>query len=227
SLEESHSLLLERGLIRIPLPWPPVAPDGSPVDLEFDLEVVRDPTGCNTHPVYGIEGEKKEISVYRRPRVAANLRYIATTNFGVSPFIGKNGMPASRDPETGLPVNMNMMADAREPTLRTQAQSAASGHMEFQGRLSKEQLDQIEQFERQLYAAQNYHVRAGNLGEEGGPSGLGVYAMVNGRDGLLGNNISNWIFPVDEIWPNATENPRGVDQEPAEFRESVARGHDV
>src|SRR5499433_372873 len=42
--EESHSLLLERGLIRIALPWPPVTkPD-------FQVEVVRDPTGCNKDP---------------------------------------------------------------------------------------------------------------------------------------------------------------------------------
>src|SRR5438874_689830 len=39
----SHSLLLERGVFRIALPWPPprVRPD-------FRLEVVRDATGCNT-----------------------------------------------------------------------------------------------------------------------------------------------------------------------------------
>jgi len=225
--EASHSLLLERGLIRVFLPWPPLAADGSSLDPEFELEVVRDPTGCNTSDEYGLSSESPTISVYRRPRVAANLRFIATANFGVSPFIGKNGMPAARDPETGLPVNMNMMADAREPTLRTQAQSAANGHLEFQGRLSKEQLDQIETFERQLYAAQNFHTGAGNLGDEGGPSGLGVYAMVKGRDGVLGNNTSSWVFPVDEVWHDATSNPGQVDQATAEFRESVARGHDV
>jgi hypothetical protein len=225
--EASHSLLLERGLFRIFVQWPPVAADGSPIDPEFELEVVRDPTGCNTSEEYGLNSEHPMVSVYRRPRVAANLRFVATANFGVSPFIGKNGMPAARDPETGKPVNMNIMADAREPTLRTQAQSAATGHMGFEGQLSKVQLDQIEQFERQLYAAQNYHDKAGNLGEEGGPSGLGVNAMVNGRDGLLGNNISNWVFPVDKVWHDATANPGNVDQATAEFRESVARGHDV
>ena len=170
----SHSLLLERGLFRIFLPWPPVAADGTTIDPEFALEVVRDPTGCNTSEEYGLNSENPTVSVYRRPRVAANLRFVATANFGVSAFIGKNGMPAARDPETGKPVNMNIMADAREPTLRTQAQSAASGHMGFQGRLSKEQLDRIEAFERQLYVAQNYHNRAGELDEENGPSGLGV-----------------------------------------------------
>src|SRR5579863_10297966 len=36
----SHSLLLERGLFRIPLPWPPRG-----VKPEFRLEVVSDPSG--------------------------------------------------------------------------------------------------------------------------------------------------------------------------------------
>ena len=63
---ESHSLLLERGLFRIALPWPPAN-----VKPEFKLEVVRDPTGCNKNPA--------QISVYRRPRVVGNLKYLATT----------------------------------------------------------------------------------------------------------------------------------------------------
>ena len=40
--EKSHSLLLNRGLIRVFLPVPKNA--------EFTIEVVSDPTGCNTSP---------------------------------------------------------------------------------------------------------------------------------------------------------------------------------
>ena len=50
----SHSLLLDRGLFRIFLPWPPRAADGTPLRPEFTIEVVRDPTGCNTDAVYGL-----------------------------------------------------------------------------------------------------------------------------------------------------------------------------
>ena len=39
----SHSQLLERGLFRIALPWPPQRPDGTRIDPEFTIEVVRDP----------------------------------------------------------------------------------------------------------------------------------------------------------------------------------------
>ena len=63
----SHSLLLKRGLFRIPLPWPPRRADGTPVEPEFTIEVVRDPTGCNTHPEYGLTSSSPTVSVYRRP----------------------------------------------------------------------------------------------------------------------------------------------------------------
>jgi hypothetical protein len=42
--ESSHSLLLKRGLFRIPLSWPPRNADGSPKPIELTIEVVRDPT---------------------------------------------------------------------------------------------------------------------------------------------------------------------------------------
>ena len=47
--QKSHSLLLNRGLFRIFLPWPPKGRDGRPMTPEFTLEVIRDPTGCNTN----------------------------------------------------------------------------------------------------------------------------------------------------------------------------------
>ena len=224
---ESHSLLLERGLFRIALPWPPVDGEGRAVEPEFTLEVVRDPTGCNTHPVWGVDGERHEVSVYRRPRPAANLRYIASSAFGVSPFIGKTGMLSAVDPETGLPVNMNMMADAREPTLKLQAQSAARVHLEVAAPLSPEQLARIEAFERQLYAAQAFSSGAGALDEAGGPSGLGPRAMASGSDGVLGNNTTRFVIPMEDKWADLPEGGDAAERERNAFRESVQRGHDV
>jgi hypothetical protein len=223
----SHSLLLERGLFRIPLPWPPVDASGAPITPDFTLEVVRDPTGCNTHPVYGIDGERGEVSVYRRPRPAANLRYVASSRFGVTPFIGKTGMLAAVDPETGRPVNMNMMADAREPTLKTQAESAAHGHLETRVNFSPQQLEQIQSFELQLYAAQAFSHGAGALNEPGGPVGLGAEAMANGADGVLGNNTTRFVIPLEEKWSDLPDDGTAAERERNAFRESVARGHDV
>ena len=89
-------------------------------------------------------------------------------------FIGKNGLPASRDPETGQPSAMNLLSDARQPTLGTQAVEAAVTHLQFDGKLDDERLGRIVDFERQIYVAQSRHATAGDLMEPNGPPGLGV-----------------------------------------------------
>ena len=122
----SHSLLLERGLIRIPLAWPP-----KNIEPDFKLEVLQDPTGC------AMKGG--EISVYRRPRQTANLRYIRQ---------GKNA---------------RIMSDAREQTLESQAISAALGHLEMRSHPTAEQIDTIVAFETQVYAAQSMHRLGGRF----------------------------------------------------------------
>jgi hypothetical protein len=223
----SHSLLLGRGLFRIALPWPPVDDRGRTVVPDFTLEVVRDPTGCNTHPVHGVAGERGEVSVYRRPRPAANLRYVASSKFGVTPFIGKTVMLAAIDPATGRPVNMNMMADARVSTLRTQAQSAAHSHLQVQAPLSAAQLAQIEEFELQLHAAQSFSSQGGALNEAGGPSGLGPQAMAAGSDGVLGNNTTRFVIPMEDKWADLPAGGSAEEQARNAFRASVQRGHDV
>ncbi len=172
-------------------------------------------------------GDRHEVSVYRRPRPAANLRYVASSRFGVTPFIGKTGALAAVDPETGKPVNMNMMADAREATLKTQAQSAAHGHLETARAFSPHELDAIRDFELQLYAAQAYSNGAGALNEPGGPSGLGPQAMAQGSDGVLGNNTTRFVIPMENKWADLPEGRDAAERERNAFRESVQRGHDV
>src|SRR3974390_2375031 len=140
--EESHSLLLERGLFRIALPWPPVTASGQPVKPDFRIEVVRNPTGCNQ--------TSATISVYRRPRVAANLKYSA------------------------LPTGVALMADGREPTLQSQTITAALIHEQASAAPTAAQLKQIEDFERQLFMAQHSDNFGGLLGEPGGPPLLGA-----------------------------------------------------
>src|SRR5690606_34893675 len=164
----SHSLLLERGLFRIPLPWPPRAADGTPIEPEFTIEVVRDPGGCNLDPVYGLASANPAIAGYGRPRPVANLKHAAHPTFGESPFVGKTGEPAMRDPQTGRPLNMNMMADARLATLRSQAVEAGLTHLQMVERLSEDQLERIEAFERQIYVAQVLRHGAGSLVEPDG-----------------------------------------------------------
>ncbi|MEO8307996.1 MAG: hypothetical protein ABI616_08140 [Pseudomonadota bacterium] len=225
--EASHSLLLQRGLVRIALPWPPRDADGKAIDPEFTIEVVRDPTGCNTNAVYGLTSPQPRISVYRRPRPLANTKFTTHENFGVLPFIGKNGLPASRDPDTGRPSVMNLMADARFPSLRVQAQDAAATHLQKSTPLTRAQLDAIFDFESRVYVAQASDARAGSLVEPDGPSGLGPQALEKGEAGVLGNNTTRWVIPMENKWKTL---PRGTDvAENARnaARESIQRGHDV
>jgi hypothetical protein len=223
----SHSLLLKRGLIRIPLPWPPRRADGTRVEPEFTIEVIRDSTGCNTHPEYGLTSSSPTVSVYRRPRPVANLKYVVADDFGVGPFIAKNGQPAARDPQSGKPLQMNMMADARETTLTGQAVSAAIGHLQTTSAPSAAQVQQIVAFERQVYAAQSRHREAGDLTEPGGPPALGPAALAAGRAAVLGNNTTNFVFPMGEVWKALPRSSNGDVDARNRSRESVARGHDV
>jgi len=220
----SHSILLKRGLFRIFLPWPPKAADGSPIDPEFTIEVVRDPGGCNTDPEYGLNSPNPMISIYRRPRVAANLEYVVQQRFGVSPFVGKTGEPAARDPETGRPLNQNMMADARQATLRTQAVEAGVTHLQMLEKLTDAQLQQIEAFERQIYAAQVERTGAGSLVEEGGAKAFGPRNLLAGDKGVLGNNITRWVFPMGDVWKAPAQ---GSTPEQIAMRESIRRGQEI
>jgi cytochrome c peroxidase len=151
----SHSLLLERGLFRIPLQWPPRG-----VTPEFRLEVVSDPAGCN---------KPGTVSVYRRPRVAANLKYIGT-----------------------------LMADGREATLESQAISAAFGHEQATAHPTVDQLRQIVAFEKQLFVAQITDIRAGLLEEGGGPALLGPENVATGKPLNARISFTSWKNPEDE-----------------------------
>jgi hypothetical protein len=203
--QSSHSLLLKRGLFRIALPWPPRSPDGTAIEPEFRIEVVHDPTGCNVSPVYGLKSAKPAVSVFRRPRVAANLKYLVSAAGSI------------------------LMADGRFPSLEVQAADAALVH-EQAARPSPEQLRRIVEFELQLYTAQASDIRGGLLGEKGGPPALGLEHVASGQAGVLGGAVPGVVSNTSEIpdfsgWrkpPGAAD--LGLQRE---FRASVARGSEV
>ena len=208
--EKSHSLLLNRGLFRIPLAWPPRNADGSPKPVEFSIEVVRDPGGCNLSSRYGLKSANPTVSVYRRPRPAANLKYVTS---GAQAIVLKTGMLADRDPDTANPVGMNLMSDAREPSLKTQAKSAVMGHEEAHESPSRKELDGIVEFESQIYMAQVEHIFAGPVADPKGPFGLGPLALRDRRAGVLGDNDFDPVFGLFDAW-------KGDDY----YRASIARG---
>jgi hypothetical protein len=191
--EESHSLLLEHGLFRIALPWPPVAVSGQPFKPDFRIEVVRDSTGCNKNPA--------SLSVYRRPRVAANLHYIAP------------------------PTGDTLMADGRERTLQSQATAAALTHEQASAAPTRAQLQQIEDFERQLFMAQQWNVLGGLLAEPGGPPLLGANNLASGVAGTGAVPPAGNLAALFDPWRDPTAANLAIRQRA--FRESVLRGVDL
>ena len=217
----SHSLLLDRGLFRIFLPWPPRSRSGGVITPEFTIEVVRDPTGCNTDPVLGLQSPQPTISVFRRPRVVGNLKYVTQADRIAMPFEVKSGEPLDTDPDTGARVSMNLMADSREATLKTQAVSAAQGHLQVQGAVSPERLRRIVDFESQLYVAQSFDRKAGELAAPGSPPGLGPAAMQREAPGVLRNGATQSLMMDFSAWLPGSG---GKSDEQSAFRASVARG---
>jgi cytochrome c peroxidase len=207
--ESSHSLLLNRGLFRVGLAWPP---EKNPAP-EFTIDIVRDPTGVNRDPAWGLNSARPTVSVFRRPRPVANLKYVLAPDNGL--FNVKLGVLLEKDPVTGKPVSMNMMADARAATLAIQAEGAYHDHQQGKGPLRPDQLNPIVAFESQVYAAQIYDSGAKNLIEPGGPGALGPLNLFRETAGVL-NSPAKPVFLSFDPWK--TEN---------EFRQSVARGNDI
>lgn len=229
--KSSHSLLLTRGLFRVSLPWPPAkGADGLPIEPEFTIEVVRDPTGCNTDPVYGLKSAHPHISVYRRPRIVANLKYVARDAGGEvygppGPFNAKGlGMVMDRDPETGRFMSMNIMSDARTPTLKIQAQEAARDHLQVKAPLTGAQLDAIVSFESQVYAAQGVDAVGDDFSAPQMPPALGARALLESRSGVLGDNFGTPVFKSFDVWAAKRSEAAQARQK---FRDSVMRGYAV
>ncbi len=223
--EGSHSLLLERGLFRISLPWPPKDANGKPLKPEFTLEVVRDPTGCNTHYQYGLRAKQPMVSVYRRPRPVANLKYL-TASAGSGLFNAKTGLPTSVDPETGLPAAMNLLSDARHPTLKAQALDAGRVHLQMPAPFSSRQLEQLVNFELHVYSAQRKDRIGGELA--GGSAALTPEALWHGKAGIFGDTFRTPVFGSFDAWRDAGKSGTAQDDATQRaFRASVARGNDV
>lgn len=199
----SHSLLLNRGLIRVFLPWPPRDANGRLLSPDFTLEVVRDPTGCNTHPRYGLGAPSPTVSVYRRPRPAANL---------------------------ALAQRAGLMADGRAASLEAQAADAASGHMEAPVPLAPAQIDAIVTFESQVYVAQVFDGRAGRLVSDT-PTAFGPRALEIAAQDALGAGKGRAredgdVFPLDAAWRAGTATDAATATVKA-ARASIGRGHDL
>lgn len=216
----SHSLLLDRGLFRVQRPWPPKDWSGKPVKPDFTLEVVRDPTGCNSGPKYGPKAGN--LSVYRRPRPVANLKYLVAMGFAYDP---KAGLPLAVDPATGKPVSGNLMADDRVPSLRAQMLDASAVHLQMVGRMSEADQARVESFILGVYTAQQ-ESRTGGALDAGGAQG-GPRTLAESKPGQLGS-IGKAVWSEYAPWEDMSDAERAsLSPDQLAWRESVARGAKV
>lgn len=216
----SHSLLLDKGLFRIARPWPPRDFNGRPVQPDFTIEVVRDPTGCNLSSRWGLHSASPAVSVFRRPRPVANFKYILATGFEMDP---KAGLPLPIDPETGKLSSHNLMADGRALSLQAQMREAGQSHLQMTRAFGPKEIARIVDFEQRIYAAQQADADGGDLdaaGAGGGPATL--LASEPGRLGSQGVAVWSEFQP----WEQPKDNPGTTAAERA-FRASVARGAKV
>lgn len=219
----SHSMLLKRGLFRIALPWPPKRRDGTVVTPEFGIEVVSDPAGCNLDPKYGLHSAQPRVSVYRRPRVAANLLLIDQDPWRLA-YNFKTGKSFEADLETGKLVSMNLMSDARALTLKDQAMQALRDHMEV-AHPNPATAAALADFERGIYMAQSVDRTGGSLNGPDAPEAIGPTRLPMARPLGNGDKLATPVFRSLAAW-RAPPGKRKLTRQEA-FRASAARGYDV
>ena len=155
AFKAAHSLLLQRGLFRVFESLPPGA--------QFTVTAAgHDPNGCNTVPPFNedsINGQTVQmVSVYRRPRISANLNFVTTV---ISP-----------------PGSVGIMWDTREDTLAHQAVDATHGHAQGTVPPTAAQAAAMVQFESRIYTAQSRDRYALGLNAGGAKGGAVIFAAV-------------------------------------------------
>ena len=209
---EAHSLLLDRGLIRIGI--------NMPVKPQFTIAVVHDPYGCaiTNDPKTGLP----VVSVYRRPLPTSSLRYLSAVMFD-----GR---------ETLMPLNnAATMQNNMNFDLTDQATSAVLIHAQGVAP-TVAQLSEIVQFELGLSTAQIHDDRAGSLyahGAEGGPQALSAQDYYPGSNDALGGDptgekFNSSAFSLYTAWENIGAHGYGDgdnnDREKNKAREEIAAG---
>jgi hypothetical protein len=238
----SHSLLLDKGLFRISMPWPPKDKQGHALATEFDIKVVSDPTGCNSDPVYGLQSKNPRVSVFRRPRPAANMKYVEPET-PLSLWHIRTGEVRPLNPATGNRLGGNLMSDSRADTLIAQMMDASRTHMAATSDMSAAEQEKVQQFLFQVFVAQVADSKGGSL-KEGGAF-LGPEALRDGKPAVVGAYSARPLFPEIEGWitqrvatslpwtplvklppfPATRVNEESESPQQRSYRDSVARGY--
>ena len=191
---DAYSLLLSKGLIRVQLPVPATA--------QFDVIAVDDPYGNTT----GQPLPLTQISVFRRPLPATNLRFLGAISAAAppsalaTPAIMWDGREIQANPFIGL---MN------------QANNATLIHAQAGAALTPAVLTSIVDFELALFTAQETENAAGPVsigGANGGALFLSTEPFTVGEN-RAPNPIRQDVFHLFDGWAGQ-----------AEQRAAIARG---
>ncbi|MBV8774844.1 MAG: hypothetical protein JO166_21295 [Deltaproteobacteria bacterium] len=201
----AYRLLLSKGLIRIflPLPETQLGTD-PPMSRDFEIVDVDDPYGCTN-----LSAAPPMVSAYRRPLLAANLRFLGCS---------------TTDPSC-TPSPLSVMWDGREPSLASQAVDATLGHAQAPERPSGEQVSEIVDFESNIYDAQVFDFSGGRLdqdGATGGPFFLSEQPFFVGINDSLSPDFNEIAFTFFDSWEGIAN---GSDT--AASRIAIARGETI
>ncbi|MEO8925474.1 MAG: cytochrome C [Caldimonas sp.] len=212
--ERAYGMLLSKGLIRVGI--------GIPATAQFELAHVDDPYGY---------ASANELSLFRRPLAATNLRFLSTVMW--------DGRETFRDnTSTDCLFGTTTCFASLHFDLADQANSATLGHAQAAGPLSQLQSDAIVAFELGLFTAQIRDDDAGHLtayGANGGPVALAAQPSYFGiNDTLAGDYRTHQSFnPIAmtlfNAWQSYIPDARRPDEEGrdrgvAVARRAVARG---
>jgi cytochrome c peroxidase len=189
---KAFSMLLTKGLIRVGI--------SIPTNAEFELAAVDDPYGY---------ASSNELSLFRRPLPATNLRFLTTVMWDGRESAAGAGLPAD---------------------LIQQALDATEGHAQAAGPLTPDQLNEIVGFEIGLTTSQSSDNNAGKLdtqGAQGGPIRLHHENFFSGINDPLGGNPTGTLYnpgamTLFDAWANPAPNKP---QDAA--RAAVARGEQL
>jgi hypothetical protein len=223
--QTAYSLLLSKGLIRIPLTLP--------ATRDFDVQVTLNPyASSGANPAQNTiiaPTATPELSFYRRPLLSANTRFISTVMWDgreatVSP-VPPNPKDTDGDGvqafEATAPVHTNML---------TQANDATRGHAQAAVDLTAAQREAIVDFQMNLVVAQETDNVVGALnlaGATGGPQALRTQQTFWGINDPVGGNpfgtpFNSSAMTMFAAWSGLT----GSDAVSAR-RASIARGEAI
>lgn len=182
------SMLRGKGLFRISLKVP--------ANAEFIVESVDDPYGF---------ANSAEISAFRRPLPASNLRFLSTVMWDGREFLNEGSVQAA---------------------LRSQVKDAVLGHMQASAPPTEVQITQIVDFEKSLFTTQVFDNAAGSLETphvHAGPEWLvrapfspGLNRFVANGQRVVGFNprvfslFGFWLSPQKRGGPNVTVPQRAI-----------------